>query len=268
MQTPSRSSHRQATRLLVALGGLAGGALVWWSTTGGVDGTQPPAQALIPAVSGPAGGPHARALLSEGIPKGEGIAKGLGIPKDLGIATVSWADGEDAARPSSSIERLQVGALTLEVAQGEMLIELHPQVDRQERAQLWAQAGVEVLDYIPGLGLYRVRVQGGADLAGALAAMGRRPEVSHVGPNPVARGAASQAQGIDPQAAAALQILDEGLLDQMSELPSLSAIEAPALLSLMWYAAGHSRLQPDGWPTAPLVPAIVSAPRTARTSLG
>ena len=143
-----------------------------------------------------------------------------------------------------------MGALTLEVAQGEMLIELHPQVDRQERAQLWAQAGVEVLDYIPGLGLYRVRVQSGADLAGALAAMGRRPEVSHVGPNPVARGAASQAQGIDPQAAAALQILDEGLLDQMSELPSLSAIEAPALLSLMWYAAGHSRLQPDGWPTA------------------
>ena len=242
-----RDQRRRSRRVWRSTAALAGGGLLmWWlitdepidhpepehhaQATGGARGVMPPAQlgqgGAIVAHMSPVSAP--------------GQWRAPPSPPD-----------RDLAPGAPQVETLSRGRHRVEVARGELLVQLRPHVGDQRRAQLWDEIGVEVLQHSARLGVYRVRLPEGERLDVALGAMARRPEVLSVDPNAIAYGA--ERGQVD------LSDFDEPLHVEMSDLPTLSPYEPPALMEMMWQAAGQSRLQPDGWPTAwGLVPSASS----------
>ncbi|MFN3196809.1 MAG: S8 family peptidase [Bradymonadia bacterium] len=168
--------------------------------------------------------------------------------------------GENRAPGTPEVEALEYGKHVVEVARGEMLVRVGQHVDAAARAAIWEAAHVEVLQHNEILGIWRVRLTDGGDLALALQTVSRLPGVESADPNAIAYGATDKDKDKDKAADAGLganealavgqmqeadQILFEGL-----QAPELTSVDAPPLAGLMWHMQGLSRLQADGWPTA------------------
>jgi hypothetical protein len=121
---------------------------------------------------------------------------------------------------------VQAGANGLACVKGELLLRLMPGVSQEQFRALLLKTGATVLDGLPALGLYRLRLGPDAALAAALNALNRDPLVARAEPNRVytpltpsrlGAGAAATAGTSGAAAgAAAVGVLDSGLLPDLN----------------------------------------------------
>lgn len=132
----------------------------------------------------------------------------------------------------------------------EILLRLRAGVNRDQFKALLKTHGAMVLDGIPALGIYRIRLPPGTNLADALAALERDPLVQRAEPNPVYRSVAPVRTGaaasdnsprtVSATAGPAVAILDTGFTPNATlENTVVTALDATAPWQTISDPLGH-----------------------------
>lgn len=152
--------------------------------------------------------------------------------------------------PPPDVSLAPVATNLLTCIRNEILLRLRPGVTREQFRDLLLRTGATVLDGIPALGVYRLRLPPGSDLAGLLNSLAKDPLVSNAEPNlvyqpitPVRSGdkeSAATARTAGSVSGPSIAILDSGFTPNASlEKAVVATLDATAPGQAITDPAGH-----------------------------
>jgi len=151
--------------------------------------------------------------------------------------------------PTADVAQTRISTNSIACLKNEILLRLQPGVTREQFRALLLRTGAMVLDGIPALGIYRLRLPPGSNLSETLNALAGNPQVSAAEPNLVYRsitpvkagdqGTAAIPRTLTASTGPAVAILDSGFTPN-------AALEKAVVATLDATAPGQAITDPVG----------------------